>query len=208
MTALKTKTPLINGSYYHIFNRGVNKQRIFFTEKNYLYFLSLLKKYGLDYMHILAYSLLPNHFHLVVKIKNERISPKQESGAVNMPSPTAPDIGKLASKQLGRLFASYAMAINKQENRVGCLLDPKFKRIEITKQEYLEYAVFYTHYNPEKHGYIRNFKTYRFSSFQAINGKKTTNINRELVYAIFGGRDNFLQYHEGTHHELQNIILE
>ena len=82
MTSLKIKPPIIAGIYYHIFNRGINRQAVFFTEDNYFYFLSLIRKYCINHMHILAYSLLPNHFHLIVKIKDELNIPKQESGAV------------------------------------------------------------------------------------------------------------------------------
>jgi hypothetical protein len=214
MISLKIKTPLTGSSYYHIFNRGINRQHVFFTEDNYLYFLALVKKYCLNHMHILAYSLLPNHFHLIVKIKDELIITNQESVAVytqTIPPRTLNDeteIGKQASKQLGKLFASYAMAINKQENRVGNLFDPKFKRLEITEQKHLEYAIFYTHYNPEKHGYSSNFRKYRFSSYSAISGNERTSINRELVWDIFGGKEDFLLYHAGVHHEIKKIILE
>ncbi|KJF44218.1 transposase [Draconibacterium sediminis] len=144
MPSIKTKTPLLGGGYYHLFNRGINREKIFFTTPNYHYFLLLIERYLMHYMDILAYCLLPNHFHLIVKIKDE-----VEAGAVSeskiQPRPllqNEEEIGKLASKQLGRLFTSYAMAINKQENGVSNLFDPKFKRLEIDQHEYLEYLIF------------------------------------------------------------------
>ncbi len=210
MPSIKTKTPLLGGGYYHLFNRGINREKIFFTTPNYHYFLLLIERYLMHYMDILAYCLLPNHFHLIVKIKDE-----VEAGAVSeskiQPRPllqNEEEIGKLASKQLGRLFTSYAMAINKQENRVSNLFDPKFKRLEIDQHEYLEYLIFYTHYNPEKHGLSNNFKTYFFSSYNALSGQKKTKLNRKLVWEIYGGQEEFLDFHNGMHSEVKQVIIE
>ncbi|WP_321997503.1 hypothetical protein [Draconibacterium orientale] len=210
MPSIKTKTPLLGGSYYHLFNRGINRGKIFDTTSNYHFFLTLIERYLIEYMDILAYCLLPNHFHLVVKIKDAI-----ETGAVSKQKiqprsivTNEEQIGKLASKQLGRLFTSYAMAINKQENRVSNLFDPKFKRLEIDQHEYLEYLIFYTHYNPDKHGITTNFKTYLFSSYNALSGLKQTKLNRKLVWEIFGGHEDFLDFHKGVHNEVKQIIIE
>ena len=57
--------------FYHIFNRGNNRENLFFSDENCRYFL---EKYG-KYMNVLldtyAYALLPNHFHLVVRARTE-----------------------------------------------------------------------------------------------------------------------------------------
>ena len=126
----------------------------------------------------------------------------------DIPITSEEKIGKLVSNQLRGLFISYSMAINLQENRTGNLFDRSFKRLEITSQEYLEYALFYVHYNPEKHGIIDDFKNYRYSSYKTLAGKGKTQINRDLVYDIFGGRSDFINYHNGWHHEKEAIIME
>ncbi len=64
-----TIIPLLPNSYYHIYNRGNNKQRIFYKEKNYPYFLLKFATYMSAYVDLFAYCLLPNHFHLLVRIK-------------------------------------------------------------------------------------------------------------------------------------------
>ncbi|MFW5756391.1 MAG: transposase, partial [Tangfeifania sp.] len=71
MPSIKTITPILGGNYYHIFNRGTNRQNIFFLSRNYDYFLKLLKDFLSEYVHFLAYSLMPNHFHLIIKVKDE-----------------------------------------------------------------------------------------------------------------------------------------
>lgn len=150
-------------------------------------------------MSILAYCLLPNHFHLVVKIKEQ--SPSTNSEASN-------DSGKQAVRQLMRLFITYAMSINNKENRVGNLFAPKYKRLQITSDEYLKYLIFYTHYNPEKHDLINSYALYTFSSFKALSSNKTTKVDRQLVYEIFDGRDNFMDYHRAIHKEQKNLELD
>jgi len=214
MPSIKTITPILGGSYYHIFNRGSNRQNIFYSEANYGYFLRLLNQFLSSSVNFLAYALLPNHFHLVLKVKNEisfanegNRSLAQKNGSLTVIKDEA-EIGKFVVKQLKRLFITYAMAINKQENRIGNLFDPKYKRLEITDQEYLEYVIFYTHFNPEKHGVVPDFRKYRYSSYLAIPGTKQTNIDREHVLKLYGGKENFLDYHEGWHEERSSIILE
>lgn len=218
MASIKTTTPILGSRFYHIFNRGINRYPIFFTEANYVYFLNLVQKYLVGYMDILAYVLLHNHFHLIVKVKDEleiKNLNKKTQSVSNQPIQTKTikvtdeeEIGKMVSKQLRRFFTAYAMAINKQENRVGSLFDPKFKRLEITTQDYLEYVIFYVHYNPEKHGYINNFKNYRYSSYKATAGYGKTKIDRKFVLEIFGGKDEFINYHSVVHEERTDVILE
>lgn len=209
MPSIKTTTPILGGSYYHIFNRGINRQNIFFEKKNYLFFLELMKKYLTGYIDILAYCLLPNHFHWVVKVNDEiEFENKEHFLQKERFLTNEVEVGKVVSKQLKRLFISYAMSVNKQENRVGALFDAKFKRLEITEQEYLEYAIFYVHYNPQKHGLMHKFKNYNFSSYKAIMSDANTNINRQHVFEIFGGKTDFELYHNSMHEERQNLILE
>lgn len=162
-----------------------------------------------DYISVLAYCLLPNHFHLVIKINDLiRIPSLQKDGIPKQAITNEVEIGKFVSNQLRRLFITYTMAINKQEDRTGSLFDKNFKRIEITENEYLLYAIFYTHFNPEKHGIVTNFRTYKFSSHQAIISDSSTRVDKNLVLKIFDGKDEFINYHYGWHEEKKNIILE
>ncbi len=201
MPSVKSITPLFGGSYYHIFNRGINGKQIFYKEENYPYFLSLMKRYLIDYVDILAYCLLPNHFHLVIKVKDvifqkDDILKNEE------------EIGKIVSNQFRIMFVAYSMAINKQERRTGSLFSRPFKRLEITEQEYLEYVLFYVHYNPEKHGIAGNFTAYKNSSFTALCSKQSTALNRKLVYEIYGSREDFIAFHKGWHFEREEVIIE
>ena len=119
------------------------------------------------------------------------------------------EIGKIVSNRFRSLFIAYLMAINKQENRKGNLFDRSFKRLEITSEEYLEYVIFYIHYNPKKHGVIFDFKEYKYSSYNAINQKhKQTKLQRNKVLELYGGYAEFMNYHKVMHEEREAIILE
>ena len=216
MPSINVLTPILGSNYYHIFNRGINRQNIFFSERNYFYFLHLIDRFLTDYISVLVYCLLPNHFHLIIKV-NEKITTesdekrkdsiwKRKMESVELTNDE--EIGKFVSNQFRRLFITYTMAINKQENRTGSLFDKNFKRLEITENEYLLYAIFYTHYNPEKHGIDNNFKNYRFSSYSAFNNNKTTKIDKDLVFDIYDGFDGFENYHLVMHDVKEAVVIE
>ena len=53
---------------YHIYNQGNNRQRIFFNRENYLFFLKKIREHILPFAEILAWCLMPNHFHLIIAV--------------------------------------------------------------------------------------------------------------------------------------------
>jgi len=94
------KTIYAPGEYYHIYNRGVNRQKIFFEDRNWLFFLLRLRTYfKSEQADIIAYCLMLNHYHLLVYLHANEFSHK-----VMQPFGT-----------------SYTKAINKEQNRVGAL---------------------------------------------------------------------------------------
>ncbi|HAF30203.1 MAG TPA: hypothetical protein DCG75_14270 [Bacteroidales bacterium] len=97
---------------YHIYNRS--NEIVFKKEYNYLFFLEKFKKHILPFADILAYCLMPNHFHIMIQVNKEGVKFTNE----NHRSAT-----QLLSKNIGLLLSSYTQAINKQEKRKGvCLL--------------------------------------------------------------------------------------
>lgn len=101
------------GKVYHVYNRGNNKENIFFDNENYSFFLRQFDKYLSIRLDVLAYCLMPNHFHLLVRIKEAEGMPEQE-------------ISKAVTKSFKNFLISYAKAINKKYNRTGVLFQPKF----------------------------------------------------------------------------------
>ncbi len=162
-------------NFYHIYNRGNNKQDIFLEEDNYFYFLKLLKKHISPIARIYCYCLLKNHFHLVVEIK------------VGIEKP---------SQKFSNLFNAYTKAFNKKYDRVGSLFQRPFKRIRIKEETYLRSLIVYIHLNPENHKLSEDFRTYPYSSYKAIMSSKETSIERNEVVAIFEDIDNFVYVHD------------
>jgi len=153
---MKTE-PLISNQFYHIYNRGNNREDIFIEEKNYSYFLSLVKKHALPIADIFAYCLLKNHFHLLIYTKEVT-----EENTI--------------SKGLSNLFNSYTKSFNKSYNRSGSLFTKPFSRIRITKQEYLRCVLIYIYLNPRHHGFVTDFEKYPHSSYTSLISTKDTSL--------------------------------
>jgi REP element-mobilizing transposase RayT len=187
MPTAKIKTPLEKDRYFHIYNKGNNHGLLFFKEPNYDYFLKRYSDYLHDHVSTYAYCLLPNHFHLLIRTKTQD-----------------------ASKYFRMMFQSYALSINKQENRSGSLFTKYFRRILIEDDEYLKFLVFYIHFNPEKHQIYSNYKEYRHSSYQSFFSKSISKFNRDEVYDWFGGIEGFKDFHYYYHEEkqIQKYILD
>ena len=187
MPSPKLTTPIEFDKYYHIFNRGNNHEKLFYTDQNYLYFLKKYKKYLIEHVATYAYCLMPNHFHLLIKTKSENVS-----------------------DQFRRFFQSYALSINKQEGRTGSLFTKPFRRLAVENEDYMKWLVFYIHYNPEKHCIISNFKNFRHSSFQALVSDSKTDLERNDLFEFFGGQKKFMEFHNFHHEEkrIQKYIIE
>jgi putative transposase len=181
------------GYYYHIYIRGINRKPIFIEEEHYLKFLTLCKKYLSDTSDVLAYCLLPNHFHMLVYIKDhpDRVLELCQGNS---------------SLSLSHLFNSYAQWLNKKTGRTGGLFQRPFKRIRITDEEYLKKLIYYIHRNPLHHRQCEKPEDYRFSSYRSIFSNQNTLFKRHQVLEWFGGRTNFIDYHK-MQFEIDNLVF-
>ncbi|MFC2086307.1 transposase [Bacteroidota bacterium] len=153
--------PFESGKYYHIFNRGNNKENIFIEDENYNYLLKLIKKYLTETCIIYAYCLLPNHFHLLLKIKEmENLPDLFQNGKKKIHQP------------ISDMFNAYSKAINKKYKRTGSLFQKHMHRINIASEEYFRELILYIHLNPEKHGIFDDFCKYQYSSYKDLTGFK------------------------------------
>lgn len=140
-------TPFAEGEYYHIYNRGVDKRKIFFSAGDWKHFQFLLfirnsEKYmkparvlGESWdtieradtlVDICAYSFMPNHFHLLLR-------EKQEGGT---------------SKFMAKLLTSFSMYMNKKYDRTGPLMCRPFRAKHVDTDEYFRWLISYIHANP------------------------------------------------------------
>ena len=117
------------GRVYHVYNRGNNRERIFFKEDNYRYFLVKMRKHLLPHAEVLAWCLMPNHFHWMIRVRDEV------------------EMGRF-TQDLGTFFSSYTRAIQNQEARTGSLFQQQYRTKELATPEYLLHCFCYVHQNP------------------------------------------------------------
>jgi putative transposase len=177
------------GVVYHVFNRGNNSEDLFKEDRNYLYFLTLLKKHLLPVVNVYAYCLMKNHFHLVVRLKDIEHLPDK--------------FKQKPALAFSNLFNAYAKAMNRAYNRRGSLFQEHLHRLRIEDEEYLRQLIAYVHLNPTKHRFTDDFKSYRYSSYQAYVSGKTTNVDGDYVMSLFGDKLNFEYWHD-----LNKLYLE
>jgi len=179
--------PLVRGQYYHVFNRGNNREDIFKEERNYEYFAKLINRHVVPIADVYAYCFLINHFHLLVRIRTESELPQ----VVPVKSATPPP-----SQQFGNCFNAYAKSINVAYGRTGALFQRPFGRRLVRSQEYFTTLVKYIHLNPQSHGLTTSFQDWPHSSFGAFAWDDEQVVERATVVQLFGGLAGFHAAHK------------
>jgi putative transposase len=202
------RIPLIPGETYHIFNYAVGRDLFFICEDNYWFFLRKIKKWLLPVADIYAYSLILNHFHLVLKIKSRnelagvlytQLKKKYcvsrylhiEDGEKQQLI-----IRDLIVEQFSHCFNSYAQAYNKVYKRKGALFRQSFKRTRLSSRPDITKAICSIHNLPVADGLTLNPKAWRFSSYPALTGMTSTFIKCDEVKELFGGTEKLISTHE------------
>ncbi|HSH05803.1 MAG TPA: transposase [Anaerolineae bacterium] len=175
---------LTHNTYYHIWNRGANRQNIFTHHKNYQYFLQKYIQKIAPIAYTYAYCLLPNHFHLLIKTKDSTEIPTN--------TPNTP------SQLFSNFFNGYTRAFNRQQKRTGPLFEGRFGRKPVTTETYLQRLIIYIHRNPQTHGLIDDFRQWPYSSYKTLTSHQPTRLQRDHVYNWFGTRQHFIHAHQ-TH---------
>lgn len=181
--------------YYHVYNRGIEKRLIFLDDQDYITFLGLLKKYLIgeslnknnrhqfkvlgSEVRLLAYCLMPNHFHLLLWQKD------------------ADGITQL----MRRVSTGYVMYFNQKYARVGGLFQGKYKASNINTDGYLHHISRYIHLNPAE------YKTWPYSSLPYYQGiKKAEWVNTDRIMELFENNvsvyTTFLQDYEEAKEEM------
>ncbi len=190
--------PLEPGYFYHIYNRG-NGCDIFFEERNYSYFLKQYQKYITPVAETYAYCLLKNHFHFLVRIRDTpEVLKNSEVLAETTPV-----------QQFSNFFNSYAKSINKAYDRSGSLFENRFGRLLVDSDAYFVHLVSYIHRNPQKHGFIDNFRRHRYSSYRAILHQRESQVKVNRVMDWFGNVGTFERYHRQFDKEcIRHLIFD
>ena len=173
--------PYIPHAHYHIYNRGVNRQRIFRDHQDYQVFLSLFKNilspsptsnhfgrlsthlYG--HIELESFCLMPNHFHILIYQSDARS----------------------ISKLMQSLTTSYVMYFNKKYQRTGRLFQNCYRASHIDNDHYLKYITHYIHMNPT------SFERWEYSSLNYyIASQKALWLNPNRVLTICGGKTSYI----------------
>jgi putative transposase len=191
MPTKKILTPIEPGNTYHIYNRGNNFQKVFFTDDDYQLFLERFKYYLKDYCSLYAFALLPNHYHFLLCVHEN-------------------EYGARFSQQFMKFILSYTNKVNYKMNRNGSLFLARFRRIKVDTENYLRRMVYYIHHNPAKHKATEDYKIYKYSSYRIFLSDKPTALARDEALEFYGGLANYIEYHNYLHVEdvIKKLILE
>ena len=153
---------------YHIFNRGNQKQQLFFSDANYLYFLEKFRKNIFSSCEILNWCLMPNHFHFLIYVtdKSCELVPNRLIPIQNL------------SEQFRITLSGYTKGIQKQEQITGNLFqqNTQAKLIGSDNYRYSVQAFHYIHQNPMKASLVNKMEDWRYSSFQDYIGIRNRNL--------------------------------
>jgi REP element-mobilizing transposase RayT len=192
-----TKAPLELDSVYHVYNRAVGKDKLFINNVDYYNFIFKLRSYILPFIDLYAYCLIPNHFHLLLHTKDEKVysrilyvSDYEKQVILNRLE---------LIKQIGRAFSnffnSYAKTFNLIHNRSGKLFELPYRRIRVDDERYFSLLIRYIHFNPVHHGVSNDIESWKFSSYHdLILGRKSI-VDSDFVLKCFGNLNAFLEYH-------------
>lgn len=177
--------PLITGSYYHIYNRGLTKRDIFLTPTDYKRFVKTFLYYQIQnpkpkfslynpsihkidsskkIIEITCYCLMPNHFHFLIKqLKDNGIS-----------------------EFMRKFIHSYNKYWNIKHNSEGPLLQGIFKAVLVESDEQLLHLSRYIHLNPLVSKIINNLDDYQWSSYLSyMNPQDTSSIDKNKILEFF-----------------------
>jgi REP element-mobilizing transposase RayT len=148
------------GVLQHVMVRGLERRALFRDDRDRVDFIKRLaavcERTGLE---VLAWALLPNHFHLLVR------SPRLLSG-----QPSRPGL----ATAMRRLLTGYVGAFNRHHHRVGPLVQGRYKSILVEEEPYLLELVRYLHLNPLRAGVVEDLASldrYAWTGHSALMGR-------------------------------------
>lgn len=206
------KIPFKPNYIYHIWTHANGSENLFREEDNYRYFL---EKYG-EYIHpvaeTFAYCLMPNHLHLMIRVKLQESV--LEYARIKKGDPTLQGFETLGgfsnyiSQQFSHLFNSYTQAYNNRYDRKGSLFMSNFERSLVDSNEYFAHLIAYIHNNAVHHGFVEDLNNWPHSSWHTYFSEKKTKINKTEGLAMFGGAEAFKEVHRQINMDKLNSVFE
>jgi REP element-mobilizing transposase RayT len=171
-----TRPAIVSGQIYHLFNRGVNRQPIFFNKGNYTFFIGRMRRYFRPTLvEVLAYCLMPTHYHILIL-------------------PRTDDFGKAVMQPFA---TSYVKAVNKQQGRVGTLFQGAFKSRLVQRDGDLLHLSRYIHLNPVSAGLVSSPADWRHSSYlDHVGTRHSTFLFKGKLLSYFDSAADFQAFVE------------
>ena len=175
---------------FHVLNRGNNKQIVFREEKDYVYFIKLLKRYKRELkFKLYHFCLMPNHIHFVIE----------------------PTIEGSLSKIMLRLTLAYTSYFNKKYVGVGHVWQGRYKSSLLDKEDYFIWCGLYNELNPVRARLVEKPKDWQWSSFNFYAIGETDSLIGEIIdldpyYSNSG--NSFLERQERYRQNIENIMKE
>jgi putative transposase len=170
-TMARRDVEFVQGEYYHIYNRGANRMSIFRDVKDYADVLGAMNEYGKKLkISIIAYCLMVNHFHWLVRQDGE-----------------AP-AGLLSQ----RVYNGYSKRFNARYNHSGTIFASRFKAIHVDKDEYLDHLCCYIHANPVKDRFALTPELWPYSNYHEWLGLRNGNlVDHQFIAENFPDREQY-----------------
>jgi putative transposase len=192
---------------YHIVCKAIAGKLLFHSGENKAFFLRRYKDLVAPFLETLAYHLLDNHVHLIVKtlpiatitavlqeLPKDSITKTQRRFLASVQKDLL--YHELIEQQFNRLFISYVRALHIQLKTSGHLFCRPFKRIAIKSEAHLQQAIIYVHANEQKHGLRKDFAESPYSSYRAILTQQDGIVASKYVIDFFGSKAAYYQIHK------------
>ncbi|MCB0635377.1 MAG: hypothetical protein KDC54_02105 [Lewinella sp.] len=159
------------GEYYHLYNRSAGREPVFQQEQWVNFFQEKWEKLLSPYLDTLAYCYIPNHYHFLVRIKQEEDWPFEKLGLEKTRAATELRVGEgsmdaFLLDQFRRLLSGFSLSYNRRNNRQGPVFEQRFKRIKLRTTKRLWWQLCYIHHNPIHHNLAFDYETWPFCSYQ------------------------------------------
>lgn len=178
---------VFQNAFYHVFNRGINKQPIFLSEADYYFFLRKLLHLKQKYDHsIYAFCLMPNHFHISIQTRKIPIS-----------------------KIMSSLTTSYSMYFNRTYGHFGPVFQNRFKSILIESDPYFLTLSRYIYLNPVKAGLVSDPKEYPYSSIkEALGLTPISHLDSDIIRLIGESEGSRKEYEKFIYNGIPQDLSE
>ena len=189
--------PLLPGQTYHLFSRAVGSEKLFRNTDNYRFFLQRLRQHTSGIAQYYCYSLLPNHFHLLVKIRDESRIIMQFKHVKKIPFDALQhNLAEFIMRRFSNFLNSYARSFNNAHHRKGTLFMDYLKRSKVRNDDDFTTFLWYIHKNAVHHQLTKTIGEWPFDSYKSLLSDEPTSLLRKEVIDWFGSKEAFRSFHQ------------